>query len=84
MQYEQLNVRMPKDTKAAAESVFAELGLSATDAVRMFYKQVALRQGLPFEATLLPPTSKNSEDFDGRLERNLQKHSATLEGLAKR
>ena len=48
MTYNQISVRIDQATKDAAESVFNTLGLSATDAVRMFYRQVALQSGLPF------------------------------------
>ena len=33
----------------AAEAVFAKLGMSPSDAIRIFYQQVELHQGLPFE-----------------------------------
>lgn len=34
--------------KREAEGVFAELGLSATEAITLFYQQVILHRGLPF------------------------------------
>ena len=37
------------DLKREAEGVFAELGLSATEAITLFYKRVILHQGLPFD-----------------------------------
>ena len=37
------------DLKREAEEVFAELGLSATEALTLFYRQVILHQGLPFD-----------------------------------
>jgi DNA-damage-inducible protein J len=46
---EQLNIRIEADIKATAEKVLHELGLSPSQAVQMFYKQVILHQGLPFE-----------------------------------
>jgi len=44
----QISVRIDSATKAAAEDIFNSLGLSATEAIRMFYKQVELQHGLPF------------------------------------
>ena len=35
-------------TKQKAESVLRELGLSPTEAIRLFYRQICLRGGLPF------------------------------------
>jgi DNA-damage-inducible protein J len=46
---ETLRVRMEPKTKQDAEKIFAMLGLSATDAVTMFYKQVKYNKGIPFE-----------------------------------
>jgi DNA-damage-inducible protein J len=49
---EQISVRIDHATKVAAEGVFNTLGLSATDAIRMFYRQVAMQRGLPFPARI--------------------------------
>lgn len=48
--------KMPPDLKAAAESVFAHLGLSPSEAIRVFYKQVELHQGLPFDLKIPTPS----------------------------
>ncbi len=44
-----VNVRMEKRLKAEAEKVLREVGVNASDALTMFYKQVVIQQGLPFE-----------------------------------
>ena len=44
--------RIDPETKAAAEAVFAKLGLKPSEAVRMFYHQVELNQGIPFEVKI--------------------------------
>lgn len=38
--------------KARAENVFQRLGITATDAICMFYAQVDLRRGLPFDVKI--------------------------------
>jgi DNA-damage-inducible protein J len=43
-----VSVRVKPEVKSHAEAVFEKLGLSPTDAITMFYKQVDLRQGIPF------------------------------------
>ena len=43
-----IRARVEPDLKEDAEMVFSQLGLSATQAIRLFYKQVALQRGLPF------------------------------------
>ena len=44
-----VHVRMDSKLKDSAESVFSQLGLSSSDAIKLFYKQVELNGGLPFE-----------------------------------
>lgn len=43
-----VRARMSPDVKHAAEEVFSKLGLGHTEAIRLFYQQVILNQGLPF------------------------------------
>ncbi|MFA7173508.1 MAG: type II toxin-antitoxin system RelB/DinJ family antitoxin [Kiritimatiellia bacterium] len=42
-----VRARLEPDLKTKAEHVFHRLGLNATQAITMFYKQVELRGGLP-------------------------------------
>lgn len=44
-----VQARIEPDLKVAAEKVFESLGLTPTEAIRVFYKQVELHQGLPFD-----------------------------------
>jgi DNA-damage-inducible protein J len=46
---ETIRARVDAELKAEAERVLETLGLNASEAIRMFYRQVALRKGLPFE-----------------------------------
>ena len=43
-----ISARITPELKNSAEQVFKELGLTATQAITMFYKQVELQRGLPF------------------------------------
>ena len=43
-----VHARMSPEVKGAAEAVFNRLGLRHTEAIRLFYQQVILNQGLPF------------------------------------
>ncbi|MCD8482056.1 MAG: type II toxin-antitoxin system RelB/DinJ family antitoxin [Verrucomicrobia bacterium] len=40
--------RIEPEIKQKAESILYRLGVSPTEAIRMFYVQIALRNGLPF------------------------------------
>ena len=54
----------PKLLKSAAR-VFSRIGLSTTEAIRLFLKQVELHQGLPF-----PVTVPNAETIAAMMEAN--------------
>ena len=41
--------RIEPALKARAEEILQSLGLSATDAITLFYHQVIIHQGLPFD-----------------------------------
>lgn len=49
---ETVRARIQPELKGKAENVFRRLGLTATQAITMFYKQVELRNGLPFEVAI--------------------------------
>jgi len=43
-----ISARIDPDLKQGAEEVFKDLGLTATQAITLFYRQVQLERGLPF------------------------------------
>ncbi|MDZ4699205.1 MAG: type II toxin-antitoxin system RelB/DinJ family antitoxin [Rhodothermales bacterium] len=43
-----ISARINTDDKQRAEAIFSQLGISASQAIAMFYKQVHLRNGIPF------------------------------------
>ncbi|MCX7016936.1 MAG: type II toxin-antitoxin system RelB/DinJ family antitoxin [Candidatus Sumerlaeota bacterium] len=43
-----VHARMEPNTKKRAEDVLKELGMSPTEAIRLFYRQICLLRGLPF------------------------------------
>ncbi|HPO17276.1 MAG TPA: type II toxin-antitoxin system RelB/DinJ family antitoxin [Candidatus Hydrogenedentes bacterium] len=43
-----IHARIEPQTKQKAEGVLRKLGLTPTEAIRIFYKQISLRGGLPF------------------------------------
>jgi DNA-damage-inducible protein J len=44
--------RMDPETKQNAERILAQLRLSASEAIRLFYEQIELHRGLPFQLRL--------------------------------
>lgn len=47
-----LYARIEPDVKEQAEAILAMLGVPASNAINMFYKQIILHQGLPFEVRI--------------------------------
>lgn len=45
---EQVNISIDRDLKNGALKVFQQLGITEDEAIRLFYEQVELNQGLPF------------------------------------
>ena len=56
-----VRARLEPDLKSHAEEVFHALGLSVTQAITMFYKQVELNNGLPFQVAI--PTKETLKTF---------------------
>jgi len=44
--------RVEPRTKKKAERVLRKLGMSPTEAIRLFYRQICLRGGLPFRVLI--------------------------------
>ena len=49
---EMIRARVEPELKHQVEEVLGVLGLSATEAITLFYKQVVMHQGLPFEVKI--------------------------------
>ena len=47
-----LYARIEPELKEQAESILNSLGIPASNAITMFYKQIVLQRGLPFELKL--------------------------------
>jgi len=43
-----IHARIEPEAKREAEGILARLGMTPMEAIRVFYRQIALRQGLPF------------------------------------
>ena len=44
-----VHTRMDTTLKENVEVILAQLGLTSSDAIKLFYKQIELNRGLPFE-----------------------------------
>lgn len=60
-----IRARIEPDLKVKAEHIFQELGLTTTQAITLFYKQVELKNGLPFDVVIPnEDTRKTFSDTD--------------------
>ncbi len=57
---EMIRARMEPELKGGAEAIFKVLGISATEAITLFYKQVTLRRGLPFSVEIPNPETQEA------------------------
>jgi DNA-damage-inducible protein J len=55
-----IRARIQPELKDKAEHVFHRLGLTTTQAIAMFYKQVELRDGLPFDVVIPNKTTRRT------------------------
>lgn len=47
-----IRARIDAELKGRVETILDDLGLSASDAIRVFYKQIELTKGLPFDVRI--------------------------------
>ena len=68
-----LYARIEPDLKEKAENILTALGIPALNAITMFYKQIILQNGLPFEVKLpehpLDISRMTSAELDAELEK---------------
>ena len=60
-----VHARIDPKLKRSAERVFTKIGISTTEAIRLFLKQVELHKGLPF-----PVSIPNEETIAAMMETN--------------
>jgi DNA-damage-inducible protein J len=77
-----ITARIEPKLKARAARVLAAVGVSTTDAITMFLRQVVLRNGIPFEVRVPnTETKKAIEELDNPATRSKLRRSATTDEL---
>lgn len=74
-----LYARIEPEVKEQAESILATLGIPASSAINMFYKQIILNRGLPFDVKI--PTTRPvnvAEITEAELNAELEKGYADM------
>lgn len=64
-----IHTRMSPDVKREFEQVLAQVGLTGSDAIRIFINRVIIERGIPFEMRLPNATTIQAID-DARANRN--------------
>jgi DNA-damage-inducible protein J len=77
-----IRARTDSQLKEKVEHIFDELGLNATAAINIFYKQVLLSNGLPFEIRLPnAATRKAIREANGRMAKRFKNANDMLRAL---
>lgn len=80
-----LYARIEPDLKEQAETILAALGIPASNAITMFYRQIILQKGLPFDVKLpasmpIDASTLTEAELDAELEKG---YADMLEGKSK-
>lgn len=72
-----LYARIEPEIKEQAENILSILGIPVSNAINMFYKQIILNKGLPFDVKIPTPklidmSSMTNEQIDAELEKGLK------------
>ena len=72
-----LYVRIEPDVKEQAEGILSALGIPVSNAINMFYKQIILQRGIPFEmklpqASTVDMSKLTSQELDEELDKGWQ------------
>ena len=76
-----VKARLEPEVKQKAEDIFKKLGLSASEAINLYYQQVAYKNGLPFE--LRVPTDETLETITNIANRSNLKGFKSVDDLYK-
>lgn len=74
----QVNVSIDSDLKKKVENILEELGMTPSQAIRIFYKQVVLQKGLPFVVRMPNQDSINAY-AESRIRENLKSYNSPEE-----
>ncbi|HCR86172.1 MAG TPA: type II toxin-antitoxin system antitoxin, RelB/DinJ family [Alphaproteobacteria bacterium] len=73
-----LHARVEPDVKKMAEKILKAIGLSHSEAISLFYKQLILNKGVPFELKI-----PNKETVKAIKDKKLNKYSSLDELMSK-
>jgi DNA-damage-inducible protein J len=76
-----VTARVEPEIKEEAEAILAQLGISASSGINMFYRQIILWRGLPFRPSVpanrpISLDEMTKEEFDAKMARGLEQAKA--------
>ena len=76
-----VTARVEPEIKEEAEAILAQLGISASNGINMFYRQIILWRGLPFRPSVpanrpLSLDEMTKEEFGAKMARGLEQAKA--------
>ena len=76
-----IQARIDKPLKEEGERILNELGISTTELIRMTFRQLVMRQGLPFDVRL--PNAETLKSFEEAKDpQNLTRYRNAKEAIA--
>ncbi len=73
-----IHTRMEPDLKKRAQHILNKLGISTTDAIRLYFQQIVDRNGIPFEVNTPNEKTRQAMD-DARKEKDLTSYMSPEE-----
>ncbi|MBR1441981.1 MAG: type II toxin-antitoxin system RelB/DinJ family antitoxin [Firmicutes bacterium] len=76
-----VTARVEPEIKQQAEAILSSLGISASNGINMFYRQIILWNGLPFRPSIptnrtTPLEDMSKEEFNAKMARGLAQANA--------
>ena len=76
-----VHARIDADLKAGAETILKQIGVSSAEAIRMFYRQIEMNNGIPFDVKI--PNKLTSETLAKNQKGNDIYHAKDADDLFK-
>lgn len=73
---DRIHTRIEPNLKKDVASILNQLGLSESEAIRMFYNQIKIHHGLPFSVKIPNAETLNAFDESDNNENTLRRHNS--------
>jgi len=73
-----ISIRIDAELKSDVESILTSLGLTPSQAINVFYKQITFQNGIPFSIKI-PEKKLNEDSVNAMEEKNLSEYKSPSE-----